>query len=535
MFVRVMVVLTTVMIIILIMIRRAMKPKEYILVIEDYKVIGKALTLYKEKKHALPLDLKSLEDYIKKLNYCEDACNKYEFTEDKKGLIIKDLTDESLKKLKEIFKSKAYYDKDVGKNSIILYYGDTKRSSIQPKAVIKISPMEIYTTTNINYSSKESITEGREIVKEEWKNKEIRFREPGKYEIKLKVQDKYGSWSPYAVKEIEVLEKKGVKAIYRTEEDLLLLKNNGKVYKSVKHVLEDEDGFEYSFEQLEDLDNVRKFAFSEGHFYYLKYDGHVYSRGNNESGQLGIDSILSSDEENMVRRLVKIKKIATGFDFGGALAVDGKLRTWGNNKFGQLGDGTNANRLKPIDIDSLFNVRDISFGERHCAAVDLRNNAHTWGSNKYGQLGDGSRTDKRIPNTLSIENVKAIACGKDFTLFLNLEGFVMAAGNNEFGQLGIGGGNYNKPVQVEGVGHIEQIFAEHRISVAVDKSGKLYYWGSFEDQSQPIRKPKKMSCPKPIKFVTIGKYDAYALSSDNTIWAFNKDTDNLEYFAHINV
>ncbi|MCT4584113.1 MAG: hypothetical protein N4A54_04225 [Peptostreptococcaceae bacterium] len=535
MFVKIMIVLIIVMLIMVIMIRRAMEPKEYILVIEDYKSIGKALSIYKEQKHSLPLDLKSLEDYIKKLNYCENSCDKYEFTEDKKGLIIKELTDESIKQLKEIFKSKAYYDKDVNKNSIILYYGDAKRSSIQPKAVIKISPMEIYTTSNINYSSKESITEGREIAKEEWKNKEVRFRDPGKYQIKLRVQDKYGSWSPYAVTEIEVLEKKGIKAIYRTEEDLILLKNNGKVYKATKHLSEDEDGFEYAFEQFEDLDNVREFAFSEEHFYYLKYDGHVYSRGNNESGQLGIDSILNSDEENMVRRLVKIKKISTGLDFGGSVAVDGKLRTWGNNKFGQLGDATNANRLKPVDIDNLMNVRDIDFGEKHCSAIDLRNTAYTWGSNKFGQLGDGSRTDKRIPQTLSIENTKSIACGKDFTLFLNLEGFVLATGNNEFGQLGVGGGNYNKPVQVEGVGHIEQIFANNRISVAIDNRGDLYYWGSFEDQSQPIRKPKKMSCPKSIKFVTIGKYDAYALSSDNTIWAFNKNTDNLEYFAHVNV
>lgn len=535
MFIRIMIVLIIVMLMVIIMIKRAMKPKEYILIIEDYKSIGIALNKYKEEKHALPLDLKTLEDHIKKLNYYEEAYKKYEFTDDKKGLIIKNLTEESLRKLKEVFKSKAYYDKEVSKNSIILYYGDTKRSSIQPKAVIKISPMEIYTTTNINYSSKESITEGKEIAKEEWENKEIRFRKPGKYEIKLRVQDKYGSWSPYATKEIEVLEKSGVKAIYRTEQDLLMLENNGKVYKAIKNVSEDEDGFEYSFEQLNDLDNIKQFAFSEGHFYYLKYDGHVYSRGNNESGQLGIDTLLSSDDENMVRRLVNIKKITTGLDFGGAIGVDGRLRTWGNNKFGQLGDKTNANRLKPIDVENIFNLTDISFGEKHCAAVDLRHNVHTWGNNKFGQLGDGSRADKITPNTLSLENIKSVVCGKDFTLFLNSEGMVMASGNNEYGQLGIGGGNYNKPVQVEGIGHIEQIFAGNKISVAVDNRGKLYYWGSFEDQTQPIRKPKKMSCPKPIKFVTIGKYDAYALSSDNSIWAFNKDTENLEFFAHINV
>lgn len=121
------------------------------------------------------------------------------------------------------------------------------------------------------------------------------------------------------------------------------------------------------------------------------------------------------------------------------------------------------------------------------------------GSNHCGQLGryvptyTTTLTDLQL-HTVMEGDVVSVACGQRHTLVCTSSGCVYATGDNSYGQLGLttpgvlktsagvnGGSAYADAfVQISGLVHIQQVYANNNASFALDSRGQVYAWGDAQ-------------------------------------------------------
>ncbi|KAJ6821811.1 putative protein RCC2 isoform X1 [Iris pallida] len=183
-----------------------------------------------------------------------------------------------------------------------------------------------------------------------------------------------------------------------------------------------------------------------------------------------------------------------------ALDVEGHCYTWGKNEKGQLGHGDTLPRKMPTVVSALseYKIIKAGAGRNHTVVVTEDGRSFSFGMNKQGQLGTGS-TRKEIelsPVPCLVSLVTNAVCGAEFTVWLSsVEGSsILTAGHPQYGQLGHGTDNeYNaKDSSVKLVYEAQPrpraiaTFSEKQIvkvacganhTVAVDSSGYLYTWG----------------------------------------------------------
>jgi alpha-tubulin suppressor-like RCC1 family protein len=197
---------------------------------------------------------------------------------------------------------------------------------------------------------------------------------------------------------------------------------------------------------------------SHGFSYVIFDDNTIWSTGDNQRGQLGLNDTTDRNEYQQLSGITDAMNVWTcGDRIGGAtygnayyLATDNKLYGCGDNADGQIGDGTTIQKNVMTLIKS--DVGQFAVGAQNdpwCIAIDTAGtSAHGWGDNQQGQLGDGTTVDKTSPtslaqlNTLIGAGVKQIICaGKQtnaFTAVLDNSGNVFVCGDNANGQLGDG-------------------------------------------------------------------------------------------------
>ena len=140
---------------------------------------------------------------------------------------------------------------------------------------------------------------------------------------------------------------------------------------------------------------------------------HLYTWGYNEYGQLGIgttiDSSIPIDITYQFEDVASFNDVSTGFDFSSAITTDTlgnqHLYTWGDNDSGQLGNGTTIDSLIPIDITNQFedvvSFDQVSLGQFNSLVIitssSSQQHLYTWGRNDNGQLGDGTETNSSNP------------------------------------------------------------------------------------------------------------------------------------------
>lgn len=145
-----------------------------------------------------------------------------------------------------------------------------------------------------------------------------------------------------------------------------------------------------------------------------------------------------------------VVKVSAGANFSMLLDIEGHVWTFGNQEFGQLGNGTNgsynaaearvdlhfagipqAKRLmqcfrrdsktKKVKEIEMLKARDISAGSHHAAMVDELDRVFTWGQGRYGATGHGETVDIHVPTWVAALDhprgkVKAVACGHTVTV-----------------------------------------------------------------------------------------------------------------------
>ena len=121
----------------------------------------------------------------------------------------------------------------------------------------------------------------------------------------------------------------------------------------------------------------------------VKCNGTLWVWGDNNDGQLGTnDTISYSSPVQTVFGGNNWRKTACGGNHTLAIKSDGTLWAWGDNYSGQLGNDTVVSKSSPIQIGMQKNWSKISAGESHSAAIKKDGTLWCCGEGGSGQIGD---------------------------------------------------------------------------------------------------------------------------------------------------
>ena len=197
--------------------------------------------------------------------------------------------------------------------------------------------------------------------------------------------------------------------------------------------------------------DVKQISCGTYHAFILKNDGSVWSCGYNTYGQLGLNDNNTRTTFTQVTTNINndVKQISCGNNHTVILKNDGSsLWSCGLNDYGQLGLGDTTNKITFTQVKMHIDIKQIACGDNH--TVVLENDGSVWscGRNNYGQLGTPVVTEyNNVFNqvTTNINNdVTQIACGKEYTYIIKNDGSLWVCGNNYYGQLGLGDDTTNR-------------------------------------------------------------------------------------------
>ena len=276
--------------------------------------------------------------------------------------------------------------------------------------------------------------------------------------------------------------------------------------------------------------------------------GNPCAWGNNESGQLGNNSIVSSSVLVQVSGLTGVAAFAGGASHSLAVKSDGTIWAWGVNSSGQLGDNTTTSRLTPVQVRDEFGTGfftgavSVAASRYNSMALKSDNTVWAWGLNDKGQLGndDTLRLKSPIPvqvkdqsGTGFLSDVVAIAAGDSLGMALKSDGSVWTWGDSANGKLGIGGASSDvqRPVQVKdhpGTGFLSGITAiaacgNH--SLALMSGGTVWAWGrnfagELGDGTPNDAETPTQTTITAVANIAAGGNHSLAVKLDGTVWSW---------------
>jgi len=218
----------------------------------------------------------------------------------------------------------------------------------------------------------------------------------------------------------------------------------------------------------------------------IKTDGTLWGWGSNGAGTLGLNNPNTDySSPRQVGALTNWKNIAGGNGNAIAVKTDGTLWSWGQNQYGQLGlntSGAYTNQNSPVQVGNLSNwLSAVAGGNAIVAAIKTDGTLWTWGLNNYGQLGLGNRTNYSSPVQIgALTSWKKISLGFYHSTAIKTDGTLWSWGANSNGQLGLGNiTNYSSPVQVGALTTWQSLGAGGAYFTSTLKTdGTLWTWGS---------------------------------------------------------
>jgi alpha-tubulin suppressor-like RCC1 family protein len=239
----------------------------------------------------------------------------------------------------------------------------------------------------------------------------------------------------------------------------------------------------------------------------LASNGHLYSWGYNEFGELGNGTNSNSTSAvpvavafsgySPLKHIVTISQVSAGINFALALGSDGGVYAWGDGTSGQIGNGTMTSSNVPVAaaagaVPAGTTFTEVAAGLINSLALGSNGHVYAWGWNSDGQLGNAGTSPSDVPVAVSAPagtTFTQIAAGGDHALALSSSGQIYAWGLNADGQLGNGTTtNSDVPVAVSAGAipagaTIAQIAAGYSDSFALTTTGQLYAWGSNDGGS----------------------------------------------------
>ena len=297
--------------------------------------------------------------------------------------------------------------------------------------------------------------------------------------------------------------------------------------------------------QATELIAVTAIAAGELHTVALKFDGTVWTWGNNERDQLGNGTsgtvnyedspVQIPDPADSSKPFSDVVQIASGVEHSLTLKSDDTVWAWGANPDGQLGNGTQDDSDIPVQVSGLSNVVALTGGVSHSVALDSDGDVWIWGHGVEGQLGDNSTTSVTTPQkvaALDAETIVAIVAGGWHTLALEDNGDLWIWGDNATGQIGNGATGPDVLLPFNLLSSVTAISAGEFHSIALMSDGTLNSWGLNEvgqlgDNNSPTNSnvPVAVSGLTDVTAISAGSDHNLAQKSDGTLWAWGDNSD----------
>jgi len=265
---------------------------------------------------------------------------------------------------------------------------------------------------------------------------------------------------------------------------------------------------------VEGLDKIIDVEVGLAHVCALRSGGTVYCWGNNEDGQLGDDSFVSSPVPVQVVNLTDVADIASGGNHNCAVRNargGGEVLCWGANDRYQLGAGGSGIRT-PVQVmapggGNLTGYAEVTSGIEHNCALKptgSSGNGHLascWGDNRSGQLGTNrseisrAGTAQRVLEKMSGAEIGdfipgGLSAGQNSTCGIRTDGSVWCWGDGSAGHFGSQdlASIQQGAVEYQGLGDAERLWHELFHVCAQRSSGRVVCWGdnaqtSFTDDS----------------------------------------------------
>ncbi len=137
----------------------------------------------------------------------------------------------------------------------------------------------------------------------------------------------------------------------------------------------------------------------------IKRDGTLWCWGDNDHGELGIDSTeraLDPMQVGVERDWVDVAISGDVFGHTCGVRADGSLWCWGVNTDGQLGRGeTDLTAIdEPQRVDDATDWVQVAVGSAHSCALKRDRTLYCFGRGTNGQLGRGTTADELVPAVL---------------------------------------------------------------------------------------------------------------------------------------
>ncbi len=208
--------------------------------------------------------------------------------------------------------------------------------------------------------------------------------------------------------------------------------------------------------------------------------GRVKCWGNNDYGQLGNRTTVSSTTPLEVSGITTAVSISAGSNHTCAVLADHTLRCWGEGAWGQLGNGATANASTPVRVSGIASATAVSAGDAHTCALLATGAVRCWGNNSFGQLGNGSSTVTFTTpvKVLGVATAASIGLGSAHSCATLADGGARCWGDNSYGQLGDGTTTSRRtPVAVSSLSGAQTVDGGGMHSCATLASGALSCWG----------------------------------------------------------
>jgi alpha-tubulin suppressor-like RCC1 family protein len=292
----------------------------------------------------------------------------------------------------------------------------------------------------------------------------------------------------------------------------------------------------------------------------LEFNDTVYGWGANGSGQLGNNATATSQDTSVLMGgttgFTNVASVAAGSISSAMLKWDGSVWTCGDNSEGELGNNTLTNEHLPVEVKvpttgspSLMGIGAIECGTEFCVAVSATDGTvYAWGLNANAQCGQGEvtntileRANRVLTSTsgptylgpASSGSVTQINCGDSSSVALTTGSTVWVWGGNGYGQMALPLSTVYKAVaiQVSGLPAVWSVGGGGKSVFAITGSNTVLAWGensggqlALGNRTSPITTPTQVLASAGValrNIVQANSSDTHSLflSGSGTVWA----------------
>ena len=246
----------------------------------------------------------------------------------------------------------------------------------------------------------------------------------------------------------------------------------------------------------------RTTAVGEGNMLATKTDGTLWAMGSNSySGPLGLNHRDDVSSPTQVPGTWGTSELSIcGYNYWTAgVKADGTLWSWGNNNDGQLGINDRTKHSSPVQVGTDSDWLKLKqSGSYSMGCIKTNGTLWQWGRNQYGQLGQNS-TNPGYSSPVQIPGSWSQSCGThNGTLAVKTDGTLWAWGYNDRGQMGQNDTTiYSSPRQVVTDASWSTVVGADRLTYATKTDGTAWSWGYNDGGALGQNSSNTQKCSSP--------------------------------------